>query len=112
MKPHVSAWFEAARAAPRCGAKNRQGCPCAGPAMANGRCRFHGGKSTGARTVEGLLRCQIASLKHGGRSAEAVEAARMRGEARRAIAALDRLVASATQSVAPGDADEPVLELS
>lgn len=28
-----------------CGAKNRQGQPCSQPAMANGRCRYHGGKS-------------------------------------------------------------------
>jgi hypothetical protein len=36
-------------AAPRCGAKTRAACPCRQPAMANGRCRMHGGKSTGAR---------------------------------------------------------------
>lgn len=30
-----------------CGAKGRSGRPCKGIAMANGRCRFHGGKSTG-----------------------------------------------------------------
>ncbi|MEN8250139.1 MAG: HGGxSTG domain-containing protein, partial [Bacteroidota bacterium] len=33
---------------PRCGAKTRSGKPCKAPAMANGRCRMHGGKSTGA----------------------------------------------------------------
>lgn len=33
----------------RCGAKcKRTGKPCKAPAMANGRCRMHGGKSTGA----------------------------------------------------------------
>ena len=38
--------------APRCGAKARTtGCPCQAPAMANGRCRMHGGKSTGPRTA-------------------------------------------------------------
>ena len=30
-----------------CGAKNRQGEPCHGPAMANGRCRMHGGMTPG-----------------------------------------------------------------
>jgi uncharacterized protein YjcR len=35
-------------AAPRCGAKTRQGHPCRSPAMKNGRCRMHGGCSTGA----------------------------------------------------------------
>lgn len=32
-----------------CGAKTRSGAPCKGYPMANGRCRMHGGKSTGAR---------------------------------------------------------------
>lgn len=31
-----------------CGAKTRAGKPCQNAAMANGRCRMHGGKSTGA----------------------------------------------------------------
>jgi hypothetical protein len=30
-----------------CGAKTRSGRPCGHPAMANGRCRYHGGKSLG-----------------------------------------------------------------
>lgn len=32
----------------QCGAKTRSGQPCKGKAMTNGRCRMHGGKSTGA----------------------------------------------------------------
>ena len=32
----------------KCGAKTRSGTPCKNNAMANGRCRMHGGKSTGA----------------------------------------------------------------
>jgi hypothetical protein len=44
-----------ANAAPRCGARSkRTGEPCQGAAMPNGRCKFHGGKSTGPRTPEGL----------------------------------------------------------
>jgi hypothetical protein len=39
------------------------------PAMANGRCRKHGGASTGPRTAEGLAR---ARWKHGLYSAEAM----------------------------------------
>jgi len=34
---------------PRCGAKTRPGHPCGHYAMKNGRCRFHGGMSTGAK---------------------------------------------------------------
>jgi len=51
--------------APRCGAKTRKGTTCRAPAMANGRCRMHGGKSTGPRTPEGLERSKKANLKHG-----------------------------------------------
>jgi uncharacterized protein YjcR len=35
------------RDCPRCGAKTRAGTPCKAPAMKNGRCQMHGGKSTG-----------------------------------------------------------------
>lgn len=34
--------------AQRCGAKTRRGTECRSPAMPNGRCRMHGGKSPGA----------------------------------------------------------------
>ena len=40
-----------ANAAPRCGARSkRTGKPCQAAAMLNGRCKVHGGKSTGPRT--------------------------------------------------------------
>lgn len=50
-----------------CGAKARTNDhkPCRQPAMANGRCRFHGGKSTGAKTTKGIARQRRANLKHG-----------------------------------------------
>lgn len=52
-----------------CGAKGkRSGMPCKGPAMKNGRCRLHGGKSTGPRTPEGRMRSAMANWKHGERS--------------------------------------------
>jgi hypothetical protein len=47
----------------RCGAKTRAGRPCRSPAMKNGRCRMHGGTSTGPRTDAGLERCRQARLK-------------------------------------------------
>ncbi|WP_371922636.1 HGGxSTG domain-containing protein [Simiduia sp. 21SJ11W-1] len=42
----------------RCGAKTRAGTPCknSGTDYPNGRCRFHGGPSTGPRTSEGKAR--------------------------------------------------------
>lgn len=39
--------------------------------MKNGRCRMHGGLSTGPRTPEGLERSRRARWKHGRRSAAA-----------------------------------------
>jgi hypothetical protein len=51
--------------ASRCGAKNRRGTPCRCPAMSNGRCRLHGGLSTGAKTLEGVERIRRAVTKHG-----------------------------------------------
>ncbi|MEY8747019.1 HGGxSTG domain-containing protein [Bacillales bacterium AN1005] len=35
----------------QCGAKTRSGEPCKRKALANGRCRLHGGKSTGPKTL-------------------------------------------------------------
>jgi hypothetical protein len=40
--------------------------------MPNGRCRLHGGLSTGPRTPEGLQRSRRARWVHGERSAEAL----------------------------------------
>ncbi len=54
---------------PRCGARTRSGCACRAPAMANGRCRMHGGRSTGPRTPEGKAARTAAHTTHGHRSA-------------------------------------------
>jgi hypothetical protein len=63
--------------APRCGAKARTtGCPCRAPAMKNGRCRLHGGKSTGPRTAAGLARMGAAHTTHGYYTEEAKAARR------------------------------------
>lgn len=50
-----------------CGAKSKRnrGAPCRQPAMANGRCRLHGGKCTGPKTQMGLDRARRANWKHG-----------------------------------------------
>jgi len=60
-------------AAPRCGARTRQGELCRQPAMPNGRCRLHGGKSTGPRTPEGLERLRAARTTHGAYDAESMK---------------------------------------
>ena len=66
--------------------------PCRAPAMANGRCRLHGGKSTGPRTPEGLERSRRARLVHGYYTAEAKAA---RAEARRTMRAFQLLLREA-----------------
>ena len=58
------------RARQRCGARTRSGAPCQAPAVwdrernrpRNGRCRMHGGLSTGPRTPEGRARA-LANLR-------------------------------------------------
>jgi hypothetical protein len=55
----------------RCGARTRVGTPCRRWPMPNGRCRLHGGCSTGPRTAEGLARLAAAHTTHGNRTAEA-----------------------------------------
>ena len=78
-----------AQAVPRCGARNRKGNPCRAPAMPNGRCQMHGGKSTGPRTAEGLERMRRANTKHGLYSAETLRVMRairaLRRDARRML---------------------------
>lgn len=78
----------------RCGARTRAGSGCQQPAMQNGRCRLHGGKSTGPRTPEGLERSRRANWKHGRYSAEAIAERR---EMRRVLGALQSLVANAAR---------------
>jgi ribosomal protein L32 len=73
-----------AQSCPRCGARNRSGAECKAPAMPNGRCRMHGGKSTGPRTSEGLERMRHANTRHGNyseKSRQLIQAVRklMRG---------------------------------
>lgn len=51
--------------AARCGARNRRGSSCQCPAMKNGRCRLHGGLSTGAKTAAGIECIRRAVTKHG-----------------------------------------------
>lgn len=69
--------------APRCGALNRRGTTCQCPAMANGRCRLHGGLSTGPKTPEGIKRIQKANTKHGRYSKAARELRRRNRESSR-----------------------------
>ena len=72
----------------KCGAKCRtnNNQPCRNYAMKNGRCRMHGGKSSGARTEEGRKRIGAAHIKTGKRTKKALadrkEACKLTREAR------------------------------
>ena len=96
--PHASRMIcerlNSANAAPRCGAKRRDGGSCRQPGMTNGRCRMHGGKSTGPRTPEGLERSRRSNWKHGHYSAEAKQ---VRREARQQLQLLRQLVAAGNE---------------
>ena len=92
-EPHAPGWqrsLRLAEAAPRCGARRKSdGQACRQPGMANGRCRMHGGLSTGPRTPEGLERSRTARWKHGHYSAEARAT---RQEARALLRALQQML--------------------
>lgn len=92
--PHAPTLFERlalAADAPRCLARTRAGSACKGPAMQNGRCRMHGGKSTGAVTQDGAARAREAALRHGYYTAAAV---RERREARVVLVGLRKALAA------------------
>lgn len=57
----------------RCHAKTRAGGTCQSPGMKNGRCRLHGGKSTGPLTAVGKNVASRNSLKTGEHAADARE---------------------------------------
>ena len=50
----------------QCSAKTRQGTPFQRPAnKRNGRCRLHGGQSSGPKTEEGRAKIAAANIRHG-----------------------------------------------
>src|SRR5436309_13954833 len=69
--------------APRCGAKTRSSGVCRQPAMKNGRCRLHGGKSPGAPRGE-----RNGNYRHGLRTKEALADKREALKARRLLRTL------------------------
>jgi hypothetical protein len=70
---------------PRCGARSkRTGEPCRSAAMKNGRCRMHGGKSSGAP------KGNQNALKHGNYTAAAQAASREQKRETRRILEIER----------------------
>ena len=76
---------------PLCGAKTRSGRPCRRYGnIINGRCKLHGGRSTGPVTREGLSASRRANYKHGHRSkAHALTIAQMNFDLYMANALID-----------------------
>ncbi len=68
-------WSSTKRERPRCGARCRDGTSCNAPAVwnrrldrpVNGRCRLHGGLSTGPKTEEGRRRIAESNRSRGRR---------------------------------------------
>ena len=77
-------WNNPMHAARRCGARTRRGTPCRAPAMPNGRCRMHGGRSPGAPPGNRH------AWKHGRYSGEAFRRRREVAELIRTMRALTR----------------------
>ena len=77
----------------RCLAKTHKGTLCQRPAYKhNGRCRLHGGLSTGAQTPEGLQRISDANLKHGRQTKDKLAAQRHAAKVgRRVLGELTRI---------------------
>src|SRR5829696_2327225 len=71
----------------RCGARTRSASPCRSPAMPNGRCRMHGGKSPGAPKGKAN-----GNYRHGRFTCEAIER-------RRGLNALVRMLTKAAEEV-------------
>ena len=77
----------------RCLAKTRRGTKCQRAAYKhNGRCRLHGGLSTGARTQEGLQRISESNLKHGRQTKDKLAAHRHAAKVGRRVMAELRLI--------------------
>jgi hypothetical protein len=72
---------------------NRWGTECQSAAYKhNGRCRLHGGLSTGARTQRGLQRISEANLKHGRQAKDKLAAQRHAAKVgRRVVGELKRI---------------------
>ena len=61
----------------RCGARTRSGSPCKRPGnKTTGKCKLHGGRSTGPKTPEGLERIIKSRTTHGNFSKDRRERAR------------------------------------
>ena len=70
----------------RCEARTGKGTPCQRPgSKINGRCKLHGGRSTGPRTAEGITRLAASKTTHGRTTAAERAKARHRSKVGREV---------------------------
>ena len=89
MKSNVKPWLYGPNwQGQRCKARTRRGTLCQRPGnKINGRCKLHGGRSTGPRTEDGVARLVASKTTHG-RTTKAERAkAKRRGEVGRRVGA-------------------------
>ena len=87
MKNNVKSWLYGPNwQGTRCEARTRRGTLCQRPGnKVNGRCKLHGGRSTGPRTNEGVTRLAASKTTHG-RTTQAERAkAKQRAESGRQV---------------------------
>ena len=70
----------------RCAARTRKGTACQRPGnKVNGRCKLHGGRSTGPRTAEGITRLAASKTTHGRNTKAEREKAKHRADVGRQV---------------------------
>ena len=87
MKSNIKPWLYGPNwQGARCEARTRRGTPCQRPGnKINGRCKLHGGRSIGPKTLDGLARLVASKTTHG-RSTKAERAkAKHRAEVGRQV---------------------------
>ena len=87
MKNNVKPWLYGPNwQGQRCEARTRRGTLCKRPgAKKNGRCKLHGGRSTGPKTEDGLARLTASKTTHGRTTKPERAKAKRRAEVGRAV---------------------------
>jgi hypothetical protein len=87
MKNNVKPWLYGPNwQGTRCEARTRRGTLCQRPGTKqNGKCRLHGGRSTGPKTEQGLARLTATKITHGQTTAANRAKAKHRAEVGRQV---------------------------
>lgn len=89
MKSNIKPWLYGPNwQGQRCEARTRRGTLCKRPgSKQNGKCRLHGGRSTGPKTEQGLARLTASKITHGQTTAANRAKAKHRAEVGRQVRA-------------------------